>query len=162
MGYNSLEERIEARRKLEEKYENTQYDVLSVTWDKEQGRMREIRQSDRYYYDEDSTYYNRWQEYPIAHCDISQWKVKPDAKYEFNHPDLGSFWGYGQWDRSEARKNAREKSSRALAKTEAPVVDGHTLHRDVPFKEIRYPYTDEDNRYHKHRHKNSYALDGRS
>ena len=162
MGYNSLEERIEARRKLEEKYENTRYDVLSVTWDKEQGRMREIRQSDGYYYDEDGTYYNRRQEYPIAHRDISQWKVKPDAKYEFNHPDLGSFWGYGQWDRSEARKNAREKSSRALAKTEAPVVDGHTLHRDVPFKEIRYPYTDEDNRYHKHRHKNSYALDGRS
>ena len=62
----------------------------------------------------------------------------------------------------EERKNARTKSSREIASPEGPAVDGYTLHRDVPFKEIRYPYTDEDNRYHKHRHKNSYALDGRS
>ena len=57
----------------------------------------------------------------------------------------------------------KEEKTRRLALTaRSPLVDGYTLHRDVPFKEIRYPYTDEDNRYHKHRHKNSYALDGRS
>ena len=41
-------------------------------------------------------------------------------------------------------------------------MQGYTLHQDVPFKRIHYPYTDEDNRYHKHRNKNSKPLDGRS
>ena len=62
----------------------------------------------------------------------------------------------------EERIEAQTKSSREIASLEAQVVDGYTLHHDVPFKEIRYPYTDEDNCYHKHRHKNSFALDGRS
>ena len=161
-GYASPQERIEARNKLDREYEKTRYDVLTVTWDEKAQGMREIRQSDGYYYDEGGQYYNRHQHRPIAYRDPKEWKVKPDMSREFNHPDLGWFYGFGQWDRSEERKNARTQSSREIASAEAPLVDGYTLHRDVPFKEIRYPYTDEDNRYHKHRNKNSYALDGRS
>lgn len=57
----------------------------------------------------------------------------------------------------------REEHSRFLVQRgDPPLAPGQTLHREVPFKQMYYPYTDEDNRYHKHRHKNSFALDGRS
>ena len=146
------------------------YDLLTVERD-EEGNLKEFRQSEGYYYDEGGLRYNKHHEFPIAWRDPSEWKEQADTTKLFNHPDYGPIDAVyirsipsmnTEWQKEWSRRQGGTGSSRGHQETDAPIVDGYTLHRDVPFKEIRYPYTDEDNRYHKHRHKNSYALDGRS
>ena len=170
-GYTSPQERIEARNKLDREYANTRFDVLTVTWDEKAQGMREIRQSDGYYYDEGGVRYNKHHAQPIAWRDPNEWKERPDTSKLYNHPDYGPIYATyirsipsmnAEWQKEWSRRQGGTGSSRGHQETDAPIVDGYTLHRDVPFKEIRYPYTDEDNRYHKHRNKNSEPLDGRS
>ena len=147
------------------------FDVLTVMWDKEAQGMREIRQTDGYYYDEGGLRYNDSHEFLIAYRDPGSWKEKPDTTKLYNHPDYGPINATyiqsipsmnTEWQQEWSWRQGGTGSSQDLGKNEAPLVDGYTLHTDVPFKAIRYPYTNKDNWYHKHRHKNSEPLDGRS